>query len=123
MNNYPVEGVAFLSDYQIRQFGLTNLTAKESKILLSTIKKSLRENKKAIVQARKQENQTMKHLVTKINTIKQNLQLKPPTTKPEMKTIMHKGAQYNYTAIIRHSTGMHGNESMTKIIQSEEKLN
>ena len=42
---------------------------------------------------------------------------------PELKTIMHKGARYNYTAIIKHSTGMHGNERMTKIIQSEEKTN
>ena len=70
--------MAFLSDIQIRQFGLTNLTTKESKMLLSTINKSLRENKKAIIQSRKQENQTMQRLEMKVNTIKQNLQGKQP---------------------------------------------
>ena len=53
----------------------------------------------------------------------------PPTVNdsalpdPELKFIMHKGAHFNYTAIIRHSTGMHGNKRMTKIIQSEDKTN
>ena len=73
LQHYPTEGVLFLSDAQTRELGMSNLTAKESKMLLSHINKTMREMKRTIIAARKQQEKKVTHLENKLANIKSNL--------------------------------------------------
>ena len=79
---YPNEGVTFLSDNMIKNLGMSNLTTKESKTLLSHINKTMREMRKTITSARRdQEDRVKAEGTSKAISIKNKTSNKKPNSK------------------------------------------
>jgi hypothetical protein len=67
---YPNEGVTFQSDHMIKNLGMSNLTTKESKALLSHVNKTMREMQKAIILARRAQEEKLVKMEKHVQNMK-----------------------------------------------------
>jgi hypothetical protein len=73
---YPNEGVTFLSDNMIKNLGMSNLTTKESKTLLSHINKTMREMRKTITSARRAQEDRLVKMEKHVQNMKKKTESK-----------------------------------------------
>jgi Na+/phosphate symporter len=73
---YPNEGVTFLSDNMIKNLGMSNLTTKESKTLLSHINKTMREMRKTITSARRAQEERLVKIEKHVQNMKKKTESK-----------------------------------------------